>query len=335
PKAGSSPSGPNALELFVDGNSATVGPNGLDLSGGGRLTKTTVPGGLEFDFPDGSVLFTTPTWWDGQNIWYFNISLTRPPAIDGTDANSFRIGGIAGPIESGDWLPRLPNGSSMGPRPGGLDKRYVDLYQKFADAWRVKQESSLFTYPKDTSTDNFTLRSWPPPLDSTCTIPQGQILSVPHGKPVKLIKPQLASKACLGITDKHARQNCIFDVQVTGSLGFAKTYRLSERVVTKSTRTTVSEDKVRVGIKELAVFTATVAQARADGRAIPTGSVQFMVDGRKVGKPIPLDKYGQARWKTSDLQVGKHQVTSSYIPDRKKGFSPSLGTLVWHIASRD
>jgi lysyl endopeptidase len=326
---------PNSLELVIDGKPAAVDQNGLDLRGGGRLVKTTVPGGLEFDFPDGSVLFATPNWWNGPDIWYFNVNLTRPFALDGTDANSFPIGGIAGPIASGDWLPQLPDGRSMGPRPSGLQERYVDLYQKFADAWRVTNESSLFKYPDGTSTENFTLRSWPPPLNSPCTIPQGQVHGAPTHVPVKPVKPQTVMKACLGITDKHARQNCIFDVQVTGNLGFAKTYRLSERVVAKSTRTTVSYDKVRLGIKELAAFTATVAQARAAGKDIPTGSVQFMVDGRKVGKPQPLDRNGQAIWKAPHVQIDKQEVTARYIPNQKSKLLPSMSALKEHTVGRD
>ena len=123
----------------------------------------------------------------------------------------------------------------MGPRPVGLPERYTDLYQKFADAWRVTDDSSLFYYGESTSTETFTLRPWPPPLNSPCTIPQGGVMGVQNGKPVKPVKPQIAMKACIGITDKHARQNCIFDVGVTGNRGFAKTYRLNERVVANST----------------------------------------------------------------------------------------------------
>jgi hypothetical protein len=325
---------PNSLQLRIDGVATTVDPNGLDLSYGGRLVKTAASGSLEFDFPDGSVLFVTPNWWLDQRLWYFNINLTRPPALDGTDADSFPIGGIAGSIEPGDWLPRMPDGSSTGPMPGPLHDRYVDLYQKFAAAWRVTNESSLFDYEPDTSTETFTLRSWPPE-NPPCAIPQGLLKVMPKSnKPAKPVAQHTAEKACLAITDEHARRNCISDVRVTGNRGFAKTYRRSQCAVTTSTRTRLIHDEALVDTKESG-FTATVALARADSITVPTGTVQFMVDGRKVGKPMRLDANGQATWKTKGLRIGKHKVSATYIPDQKKKFSPSLSALKEHNVDRN
>ncbi len=330
-----SDSNPNtSLKLRVDSNEISVGPNGLDLGEGNRIVRTTMPGGLEFDFPDGSVLFVTPSWWgDDKRIWYFNINLTRPPAIDGADANSFPLGGVAGPIESGDWLPRLPDGSSIGPMPAGLHERYVGLYDTFANAWRVRNETSLFDYEPGTSTETFTLRSWPPE-NPPCTIPQGMLKVMPKGnKPVKPVPQRTAEKVCLAITDKHARRNCIFDVRVTGHVSFAKTYRRSQCAVTTSTRTKLIHDETLSDGKE-SRFTAMVALARADSMNIPTGSVQFMANGRKIGKPVRLDANGQATWKTKSLQIGKHIVSASYIPDQKKKFFPSLSALMEHTVNQ-
>ena len=69
--------------------------------------------------------------------------------------------GIAGAIGPDTWLPALPDGSSIGPLPGTSHGRYVDLNQKFADAWRVTDANSLFDYGSGTSTSTFTL---PTPL---------------------------------------------------------------------------------------------------------------------------------------------------------------------------
>jgi lysyl endopeptidase len=75
-----------------------------------------------------------------------------------------------GALAPGSWLPALPDGSSLGPRPAALPDRYAALYQQFTDAWRVTDATSLFDYAPGTSTDTFTLRSWPRE-QTLCTIP--------------------------------------------------------------------------------------------------------------------------------------------------------------------
>jgi hypothetical protein len=76
------------------------------------------------------------------------VGITRTGSATGVSGASQAMGtgGIAGAIPAGSWLPTLPDGSSMGPKPAGLHDRYVDLYQKFGEAWRVNGESSLFDY---------------------------------------------------------------------------------------------------------------------------------------------------------------------------------------------
>ena len=59
------------------------------------------------------------------------------------------------------WLPLLPSGATVGPKPASLHERYVALYQTFADAWRVTDQTSLFVYAPGTSTKTFTDRDWP------------------------------------------------------------------------------------------------------------------------------------------------------------------------------
>jgi hypothetical protein len=64
------------------------------------------------------------------------------------------------PLAAGSWLPALPDGSPLGDMPATLHQRYVDLYSKFGNAWRVG--ASLFDYKPGTSTKDFTAASWPP-----------------------------------------------------------------------------------------------------------------------------------------------------------------------------
>lgn len=312
---------PGGLQLRVDGALTSVGPAGLNLGGGGRIAKNTATGVLEIDFPDGSVLFVTPSWWSSQSKWYLNVDLVRPPATSGAAPGSFPTGGIAGAITPGNWLPALPDGTSMGPMPVPISERYLDLYKKFADAWRVTEKSSLFDYAPGTSTDTFTMRSWPkekPP----CVIPDT--------KPVRPASQRVAQEACRPVTGKAAHNNCVFDVMITGNTGFAKTYVLSQRVLSNSTTTRVIDNKDPTKFEEPVTFTATVARTALTGKVVPTGTVQFTLDGQRAGRPVRLNAQGQAIWRTSSLKPGTHKVAASYTPTAGSAFLPSSSPIQTH-----
>ncbi len=300
---------PSGLQLRVDGKLTTLTPNGLDLGDGGRVAKTGVPGGLEVDFPDESILFITPAWWTSQSKWYLNVDVSRTSAMLG----------LLGAIPNGSWLPLLPNGSSMGPMPSPLHQRYVDLYHKFGNAWRVTDKTTLFDYRKGTSTKTFTMNTWPPEQPK-CTIP--------GTKPARPVSVEVAQQACRIIEDKNTHANCVFDVQVTGNLGFAKTYALSHQVLTGSTAITVTDDKNPTKMEEPVTFTAIVT---ALGKGIPAGTVQFMVDGYKAGEPMNLDGKGHATWKTAALKPGRHKVSATYTPGQHGEFMPSSSADHIHV----
>ena len=198
---------PSGLQLRVDGALTQLGPEGLDLGNGGRILPTSAPGGLELDFPNGSLFFVTPGWWADQNKWYLNFDLV--PASTGA--------GLAGVVPRGSWLPALPDGTSLGPMPDSLHDRYVALYQKFADAWRVTDQSSLFDYGPGTSTKTFTMQNWPPEKPP-CVLP--------NSIAVHPLPELIAKQACQGVIGDNG--NCVFDVMVTGNVGFATTYLQSQ-----------------------------------------------------------------------------------------------------------
>jgi len=233
--------------------------------------------------------------------WYLNVDVSHTPAL----------AGVLGAIPQNSWLPALPDGTSMGSMPGALHDRYLDLYQKFADAWRVTDKSSLFDYAPGTSTSTFTMTSWPleqPP----CVLPRV--------KPVEPVGRAVAQRACQAITDDKMRNNCVFDVMVTGHPGFAKTYLFTQRIeIGPTTTTTVYDHRDPTEVEEAVRFTATV---RA-GNGVPTGMVQFTLDGSKEGQPVALDSRGQAMWKTWSLKPGKHKVAATYIPTPGSEFQPS------------
>jgi hypothetical protein len=306
---------PSGLQLRVDGAIATLGANGIDLGDGGRITKTTVAGGLEVDFPDESVLFVTPNWWASQSKWYLNVDLARATGLEG----------LLGVIPKTSWLPDLPDGSSMGLIPAALNQRYIALYQKFANAWRVTDKSSLFDYAPGASTETFTMRDWP--LRSPPCV-------VPNMKPVEPVSLAVAEEACRPISLKNMHADCLFDVVVTGNTGFAETYLQSQKIHRDSTSTIVSDDADPSQVGEWVTFTAIVVLNVPRAKTIPMGTVRFSLDDSEVGEPIALDSSGRAIWETPRLKVGEHHVAASYAPSQNSAFLPSTSIDIVHTVRR-
>jgi hypothetical protein len=296
---------PTGMQLRVDGVLTTLGPEGIDLGGpivdsiegppvGGRIVKSPVGGGIEIHYSDGTQLVVTPAWWPDQQKWYLNVN------VYGTTATE----GIFGKLAKDSWLPALPDGTSLGPKPESLHQRYVDLYQKFADAWRVTDATSLFDYAPGTSTATFTLGGWPRENPESCAIREQ-----PSARPVHV---SVAERHCRAVLDKNMKADCVFDVSVTGHTAFAQTYLLTQQLDPLATKTTVKDDKDPTKYGESVTFTATVAQKESRGGGAPAGTVQFILDGGNAGNPVTLDSNGRASWSTSSLKVGQHQIVAKY-----------------------
>lgn len=211
---------PGGLQLRIDGKLTKMGASGVPLASGGRIMPTTAPGGIQIEAAGGSVIVITPGWWNHYQLWYMNIDASHVRATQG----------VMGTIAPGSWLPALPDGSSLGPRPKDLQQRYRDLYEKFGDAWRVSDTTSLFDYAPGTSSATFTITSWPlGESPQACTLPRRPD-GVPVKPPVKALSLEVAQQHCKAIVADDARANCIADVRVTGEPGFAKTYLLGERI---------------------------------------------------------------------------------------------------------
>jgi trimeric autotransporter adhesin len=90
-----------------------------------------------------------------------------------------------------------------------------------------------------------------------------------------------------------------------------------------STSTTVVGSPNPSAYLQSVVFTATVASARGTG--VPTGTMQFMIDGTLVGSPVTLTN-GTAAYTTSTLAVGSHNVVATYTPATSDGFAGSNGS---------
>jgi len=302
---------PAGLQLRIDGALTALGPQGLALGAGGRVSPQA-GGALEIDFPDGKTLMATPEWWASQSEWYLNVDISHLGLLSGEDTAGGR--GIAGVVASGSWLPALPGGASVGPMPAGLPARYNTLYKKFADAWRVNERDSLFDYAPGTSTETFTNKDWPP--EKPPCVVRGS-------KPLEPGSEALAQAACHPVKDRNRRADCVFDVRATGDLTFARSYVDTQRILSDSTTTSLASDADPTQIGEWVTFSVSVVANTSSAAGVPSGTVQFAVDGVNVGEPVLLSHKGRATWATSRLKIGTHKITASYFPDADSVFLPS------------
>jgi len=293
---------PSGMQLRVDGVLTALGPQGLDLTGGGRIARAPAGDGIEVQFPDESILYVTPGWWADQQKWYLNVHAARTRARQG----------ILGAIAPGSWLPALPDGTSVGKKPASPSQRYTDLNQTFANAWRVTSATSLFDYAPGTSTATFTFPNWP--LDHPpCTLP--------NVTPAKPADPAVAEQACQALNG-DVKKDCIFDVSVTGNPGFAATYLLAQRIRNSATNTTLADNRYPNSFGDTPSFTATVRPLKS-GVGTPAGFAQFFLDGIAAGTPVRIDANGRAFWKAMFVTTGTHSVAASFVPDPGSTYLPS------------
>lgn len=306
---------PSGLQLRVDGVLTTLGPAGLNLSGGGRINATAIAGGIEVQFPNGMHMIVTPGWWASQSKWYLNVNVARTTALEG----------IMGDVQDG-WLPRLSTGTSIGPKPASLATRYADLYQRFGDSWRVTTASSLFDYAPGQSTQTFTYASWPPET-LPCEVPEQKPLEVEYD-------PERARALCeeAGVVDEERMNNCVFDVTLTGEMEFGRTYELTEKLLAGATLTTLAPVRpTRPG--EAATFNVVVERkVPARGAPAPAGTIVFSLDGKEIDQ-ADLDAQGRATWTVSIEAPGDHVLIATYIPAEGRGLLPSSsGEVIYTVA---
>lgn len=304
--------GNSPLQFFLDGKPAQLSTAGIDLEGH-RVSAFDAGGetGLRVDYAHGAVLTVAPRLW---HIWILDIHVSHTQADEG----------IMGSIPEQTWLPILPNGATVGPMPEALHDRYIALYKIFADAWRVTDETSLFVYPRRTSTETFTDREWPAEEPPSILKPQFQIPGTPT--PVNIPVAE-AEEICKEITIGYLNANCVFDVATTGDKGFAKAYLLQQDLRLYGSAVQISGDKDATRSGEPLVVTAIVLPMTS-GRPTPTGSVTFFVDGVAKGSPLKLDGQGRANFTLHGLTVGEHKIRATYSSDGE--YQPSTSPNLIH-----
>jgi len=301
------------LQFYIDGKPANFPQDGIDL-GASRVTAFAASGetGLRVDFGDGTVVLVTPTFWNANQVWYLDVSVSHTRA----DA------GIMGIIPKGSWLPRLRNGVDVGPKPANLHDCYVTLYKTFADSWRVTDKTSLFVYAPGTSTKTFTDHDWPAEHIPCKLKPEFQIPGVPvhQGMPV-----HRAELICKVVTDKNLYKNCVFDVATTGDEIFVQGYVAAQELRLYGTSVRVSCHQASRFPNRSAEPVGTVPPPQGNasvlvvatvlpltpGRPIPTGSITVFIDGVPMNRPVRLDGRGRAHV-TITLKTGTHTFRATY-----------------------
>lgn len=198
------------FHMLIDGQPANAtGPT--DLGGGALAWPDLVSSdGMAVEFGDGTTLWAIST-----GSYGINAILSPSEALRGSGA------GILGPVAAGGLgLPDLPDGSAL-PATTDRHERYGLVYGRFADAWRVTAQSSLFDYEAGLSSADYALPDFP--------------IEAHEVTLADLTPEQLAAgaAACGEISDPLLRDQCIFDVSVTGAAQYAALYALTQSVMQK------------------------------------------------------------------------------------------------------
>jgi hypothetical protein len=235
---------PGAMIVRIDGKPVQLGTAAHALAGGGRVLKTSAPGGVQVQAPGGTVVVVTPGVWLG--VSFLNVNVTRARATEG----------VMGAIAPGNWLPALPDGTLLGSRPADPGARHAMLYTRFADAWRVNDTTSLFDYEPGLSSRAFVAERWPEASPQACNAPALPGVPVAATPPTPLPLAE-AEKLCAAIVGPARKKNCVADVVATGAPVFAETYRATEKLLTRP--------KAR----------APVLRTPANNAVIPAANVRF------------------------------------------------------------
>ena len=160
---------PSDLELRVDGVTQT-GTEPIAL-GGGRVER--FDDGIVIDLPDGTVVWAL-------SVGPYGIHLMIDPAPNVADVGA----GLVGRSAPGLGVPRLPDGTAL---PKALDRHeaYAALYERFADAWRVTDATTLFDYDPGKGTATYAIRDYPSPPKVAASRSSIRPRQLPVAQPVR------------------------------------------------------------------------------------------------------------------------------------------------------
>lgn len=190
------------LQLYLNRQKAVL--EDQRLPGGGTLRWNNRDEAV-VSWPDGSTLRV-------RSIGTFGLSVV----VDPVDAYAETLEGLLGNFNG-----NKDDDLRLGDEDTVITPEFEQLYPRFADAWRITDDESLFYYKNGTSTDDYTDRSFPDKPITGADLPNRAA----------------AEAACRnqGITDPVVLENCIFDVGITGQLAFARAALLDQQTTTTYT----------------------------------------------------------------------------------------------------
>ncbi len=147
---------------------------------------------------------------------------------------------------------------------------------------------------------------------------QFSIDGVPTGAPVPL---NATGRATLTTTTLTVGPHSIGAAFVPSTVNYNTSSATFSATVNKANSRTVVTTSGSPALQgTIVTFIATIS-AVAPGTGVPTGTVQFRIDGANVGSASTLNVSGQATYSTSTLTVGRHTVSAVYGGDA--GFNTS------------
>lgn len=307
----------------LDGEPTRLSEEGIDLDEH-RVSAVGLDGvtALRIDYANQSVVLITPYFWSRYDLWLLNVSVSHTQADQG----------LIGVVPPGSWLPMLPDGTSVGPQPANLSDRFAVLYRTFAEAWRVSEESSLFSYVTGTSTKDFTDPAWPAEKPPCVLLPQFEIPGAQL--PLTKVSRRAAEEACRLVTAGDRRRDCVDDVRALGDVEFAQAHLMAQDVRRRSVAVqlvSVAEPSEPGAASGPLSVEARVLALEDPAKPRPRGSISLLIDGQSAGDPVKLDRRGRARFELDDLKAGEHRVRAVYRaagPDQLGCSSPSLLVVV-------
>ena len=125
-------------------------------------------------------------------------------------------------------------------------------------------------------------------------------------------QPLTGATASISVSSLLAGVHAITAVYTSGDVNFTGSTSLPlTQNVLRATTTVVTSNRVpSATFGQSITFTATVRPAVGTG--IPTGTVQFSIDGGNVGVPVTLNAQGRATFATTTLSAGTHSVVATY-----------------------
>ncbi|HXW80875.1 MAG TPA: VWD domain-containing protein [Acidimicrobiales bacterium] len=195
------------LQLWV--NRQAVPYASRSLAGGGRisvkdaqLATVTRPDGTAVTVFSGNTIAIAHEVVTCNSSNAINLTVTVPPSRSG------HLEGLLG--DPGEPFEELVGGNGafynlnqLG-YPWESGHNFDVLYHQFAPSWRISQQSSLFYYPKGTSTATFTDLAFP-----------SKAFTVASLTPTTLAAAERVCKA-EGITNRDLLSDCVYDLGLTG-----------------------------------------------------------------------------------------------------------------------